>query len=153
MKQILVIISCIISLQLSAQNESKKNKLKTAQIAMISQALDLDEATAQKFWPIYNNFDDERTAIKQDRKRNVEALSDNSNMSNEEVDKLLNNMLIIAQKEVDMQKKYKAEFLKVITAKQLANLFKAERNFKELIINKAKERGEEFRQRGRRFRR
>jgi Spy/CpxP family protein refolding chaperone len=152
MKQILLAICiCFAMLHTNAQGK-KGEKIRAIRVAMLTDALNLDEASATKFWPMYNTYDDAHKAIRQEKKELMEQLEKTSSMSDAEIIKCLNGVTNCHQKEVDLQKKYTTEFLKVISAKQLAALFQAEKNFKELLVSKMKGDMQDIQQRGlRRF--
>jgi Spy/CpxP family protein refolding chaperone len=153
MKKLMIVAVLMFSVQLVfAQNPPAKKgeRVQAMRVAMLSNALNLDEATAQKFWPIFNAYSDSKKMIQQEKRTYMQTLGDARNLSDVEIDKALNGMIACAQKEVDLQKKYKTEFLRVISAKQLATLFQAEKDFKELLISKMKGGAEDVQEQGRR---
>jgi Spy/CpxP family protein refolding chaperone len=115
--------------------QSRKEKIESAHIAFVSTKLDLDEATAEKFWPIYNRYTDELKAANKERKSFADDL-DNTSLSDADADKNMNSLLAAQQKVLDVQKKYKAEFLRVLKPRQLAQLYVVERDFKEKLIQR-----------------
>jgi hypothetical protein len=133
-----LITAIFISTFALAANAQKGQKIKSMQIAMLTNALNLDEASAIKFWPVFNAFTDARKAIRQEKKSYQDDLDNNANLSEADIMKNINGITNCNQREVDLQKKYNVEFLKVISAKQLAALYNAEKNFKELLLERAK---------------
>jgi len=87
----------IIILLISASSFAQPNqgKIRALKIAFITEKLNLTETEAEKFWPIYNNYDkntskikrEEINKIRQDIRRNIGALTDNE--ANELIDRLL----------------------------------------------------------------
>jgi hypothetical protein len=106
----------------SAQDgsETRGEKVESLKIAFITQKLQLTPDEAQKFWPIYNQYENEIRSLQLDYK-NGPALE------NEE--KLLN-----------IRKKYAPSFEKVIGPQKLNNLFNAERDFRALLIRRLQNR-------------
>ncbi|MNL81841.1 hypothetical protein D3C87_2090650 [compost metagenome] len=47
------------------------------------------------------------------------------------------------QKELDLEKEYQTRFLKVISASQVIELYKAERTFNDMLIQRLKQRKEQ----------
>jgi Spy/CpxP family protein refolding chaperone len=153
---ILIALLSIVSIKANAQNNDKPNpkrleKIKSMHIAMLGSALNLDEATSQKFWPVYNAYTAERKAIRMQKKEANKVMDNREKLSETEMTKAINTLANCNQQEVDLQKKYNTEFLKVISAKQLAAMYNAERNFKELLIERV--RGAKNRRGGGPFRR
>jgi Spy/CpxP family protein refolding chaperone len=110
-------------------------KIENARIAFISTRLNLDETAAQKFWPVFNRYTDELKAANQERKQANDALSNNT-ANDTELEKAINNYFNAQQKVLDINKRYKAEFLKILTVRQFAELLKVERDFKEQLIKR-----------------
>jgi Spy/CpxP family protein refolding chaperone len=133
-KKIILLAICAF-LQLALNAQSRKEKVESAHIAFISSKLDLDEATAEKFWPIYNRYTDELKTANKERKSFTDQL-DNISLSDADADKNMNSLLAAQQKVLDVQKKYKAEFLRVLKPRQLAQLYVVERDFKEKLLQR-----------------
>ncbi len=102
-----------------AQNPGKRSeKVQALKIAFITQKLQLTSSEAEKFWPVYNEYDNEIRDLR----------SNNNNhdvLENEE--KLLN-----------IRKKYKPSFEKILGQQKLNDLFNAERDFRNVLIKQLK---------------
>ena len=101
-------------------SETRGEKVEALKIAFITQKLQLTPDEAQKFWPVYNQYENEIRSLQLDYK-NGPALE------NEE--KLLN-----------IRKKYSPSFEKVIGPQKLNTLFNAERDFRTLLIRRLQNR-------------
>lgn len=119
MKKFVLILSFIFSTftVLHAQDDdSRGEKIEALKIAFITQKLNLTSDEAQKFWPVYNQYEQDIRNIK-----GVEVID------NEE--QLLN-----------IRKKYKPSFEKILGPQKLNNLFNAERDFRTVLIRRLKNR-------------
>ncbi|MFM2386530.1 MAG: hypothetical protein RL660_1287 [Bacteroidota bacterium] len=134
MRTLLMSVS-IVLLTLASQAQTKKERIESAKIAFISTRLNLDESTAAKFWPIYNKYTDDLKAANAERKAATDILESNT-ASDAEIEKALDAQIAAQQKLVDLHKKYKTEFLRVLTARQLAQLHVIERDFKEKLLER-----------------
>jgi hypothetical protein len=124
-----------------AKNQEKvKEKLKSHQVAFITQKLDLTEDEAQKFWPIYNSYQGEKEEL-----RAALDLKPSLDMSEPEAEKMLTGMLNSKSKEIEIQKKYIQKMKPALPMRKIAMLFKAERDFRDKVIEKIKERSSESR--------
>ncbi|MDQ2718978.1 MAG: hypothetical protein M3Z26_04350 [Bacteroidota bacterium] len=107
-----------------AQNQANPNaqteKIQELKIAFITQKLQLSSGEAEKFWPVYNQYENEIKSARQENK-NGDVLD------NEE--KLLN-----------IRKKYKPEFEKILGPKKINQLFNVEREFRNVLIRQLKNR-------------
>lgn len=128
--KILIIFLLVITLgqNVHGQNQGHKKdeQIRQLKIEFVTQQMKLTPQQTQKFLPLYNKYSDEllvhRFAIK-DLEKNP-----NSTYQIEERQK-------IEQKMVEIKGKYKNDFLKIISAEQLASMYKAEREFKSVLIN------------------
>ena len=69
MKKILIIALFMSGFTALAQKNNRQNaesKLQAARIALISDRLGLTPEQAQQFWPIYNEYADQRRMIQQE---------------------------------------------------------------------------------------
>ncbi len=120
MKKILLIIlffpSGFSALFAQERNEDNLEKIKALKIAFITQKLNLSAEEAEKFWPIYNQYE-----------REVRGINRGDVLQNEE--QLLNT-----------RKKYKSSFERVLGPQKLNKLFNAERDFRDVLIRRLKDR-------------
>ncbi len=114
------------------------DQLKAMQIGFISQKLSLTEAQAQQFWPIFNTFFAEKQVlvrkIKRINKLNVNMLSD------EQAKAQIQEHHTLKASEIELDKKYQDKFLKVISWKQLLQLYQAEHEFRKMLLQELRNR-------------
>ncbi len=142
------IISTLVTIVLFCQasyaqpkekGKPNKDKVKAMKVAYITEKLNLSSEEAQKFWPIYNEFDDEMEAIhKQIRQmhKKDDAIDD---MTDAEVEKMINSHTELRQNEFDVEKKYHEKFKQVLSIKKIAKLYKADHDFKRDLLQKLKD--------------
>jgi hypothetical protein len=121
MKKYLLILF-IVAITPFARTRAQDNgqKIQALKIAFITQKLQLTPQEAQQFWPIYDQYQTEIRNLQLDY-RNGPALQ------NEE--KLLN-----------IRKKYEPSFRKVLGPDKTNRLFNAERDFREILIQRLQNR-------------
>jgi hypothetical protein len=117
------------------QRDKMKDKVKAQRVAYITQELELSETEAQKFWPIYNTYQSEIEQL-----RASLDLKPRRDMTDKEAEDMMLAMLDGRSREIDIQKKYIQKMKTAVSAKKIALLFKAEREFKEKVISNIKER-------------
>lgn len=109
---------------MSQDNNPKKEaqRLEAYKIAYITKKLNLSPDEAQKFWPIYNKYQEEvreaRLDNRQDKTSEIEA-----------EEKLLN-----------IRKKYNNEFSKALNNEKVNTLFRSEREFSLMVQKELMER-------------
>ncbi|MCB9034382.1 MAG: Spy/CpxP family protein refolding chaperone [Chitinophagales bacterium] len=128
----------IVSAQPPKFDKPSKEKIEALKIGFITQRLDLTEEQAQKFWPIYNQFEAEKKALRKNTIGDIDKEKPIDEMTEAEVTNLINKHLEFKTKDVELTKKYIAQFKTVLNNKQVAKLITAEDNFKKMLINHAK---------------
>jgi len=107
----------VFSIANAQKQGTRSEKVQALKIAFITQKLQLTSAQAEKFWPVYNQYDSEIKSLRTDNNEDV--------LENEE--KLLN-----------IRKKYKPTFEKILGPQKLNDLFNAERDFRNVLIRQLK---------------
>jgi len=118
-------------------NAGLKDKIRSAEIAYLSQQLNLTPEEAQKFWPIYNNYTHEVELLIAERRKNKQQDRKDDAAARQALDKEMD----IEQRMVDVRTRYKQEFLKALPPRKAGSVFKAEREFRMQLIRQLKERG------------
>lgn len=118
----------------------KREKIEAMKVAFLTRKLNLTPEEAQKFWPVYNKFSDEMEKNKRAfRIKAMEEAGNIENMSDAEAEKALNEMLAFRTAEVELLRKYTAEFKKVLPPQKVVTLFMAEQEFKRELLKMLKE--------------
>lgn len=147
----IVFISCmLLSSLLFAQPpgdrmEDKKEKIEAMKVGFLTKRLDLTTEEAQKFWPVYNQFQSELENLRKNRKKEVkEAKADFSDLSDKEVEKVVDNEIVFRQSELDVIKKYHSQFKQVLPIKKVAVLYRTEEDFKRELLQRLQDRRNEM---------
>jgi hypothetical protein len=114
---LLLVIFAGFSFANAQQQGNRSEKVQALKIAFITQRLQLTTTQAQQFWPVYNQYQSEIRDLRKDK-------SDDA-LENEE--RLLN-----------IRKKYKPSFQKIIGPEKLNDLYNAERDFRTVLIRQLK---------------
>jgi hypothetical protein len=100
-------------------NGQRQEKIQALKIAFITQKLKLTPAEAEKFWPVYNQYNNEIKTLR---------------INNKDGDVLENE-----QKLLDIRKKYKPAFENILGPQRLNDLFNAESEFRNVLIKRLKQ--------------
>ena len=110
------------------QREARREKMESMKIAHIAQKLNLDPKTAEVFWPVYNQYENEMRSL-------IQATRAQRNGEDFNVDEMLER----EQKALDIKKKYTAQFNRILKPEQVTGLFQAEKEFRQMLMRKARE--------------
>ncbi len=140
----------LFALTLFAQNpemrrermEQKREQIDAQRAAFITTRIELTTKQSEQFWPVYNQMQDEMRNLKQELRKELKEMGKVEEMSDAQVVKMLKTKLDLEAAEVELKRKYNDKFLKLIDAKQVAKLYKAEQEFKKEVLREIKERRE-----------
>lgn len=138
---IMAAIAIMLSTGLIAQ-ERGKERIKAYRTAYITQELDLSSKEAEKFWPVYNEYDKKifnlRVVKMREERSRIKELGGPEMLSDEEASKTLNTMLA-SEKEIYKTREdmYKA-LSKVLSPTKLLKLYHAEMSFNKRLLSEFK---------------
>jgi len=137
-KYILLPLLSLITGIAIAQGPPDPDKIEALRVAFLTKYLDLSTEEAQKFWPVYNTMQKEIEVIrtKEENLRNGKKVEE---MTDEELNKLINEHFDNEQKLLDIKRKYLEEYKKVLPLKKVALLADAENAFRRELMQHAKD--------------
>ena len=104
-------------------------------IAYFTEKTGLTPEEAQLFWPLYNEMDNKRTALFEEKAAILKAFMDNTkSQSDKQINEQLNRLAAINQQEVALYGEYDAKFRKVLSAQKVMNLYVAEIGFRHYLL-------------------
>jgi hypothetical protein len=127
--------------------EDRRQEIKAQKTAFLTQRMDLTPEEAQKYWPVFNQFDKEIEANRKEM-RDIRKEMKETGMSDADAAKSLDHMLAALQKELDIRKQYTGEFKKVVGASKTLRMFKAEKDFNRELVKRIRDRMEDRRDGG-----
>ena len=113
-------------------------RVEALKISFITEQLSLTPEEAQIFWPVFNQFEAERKAIRQNYKAGGQKLEF---MSDAEAETMINKEIEFQQKNLDVTKKYIGEFKEILPVKKVAVLLTLEKKFSKMLLEKVKQGG------------
>lgn len=121
-----------------------REKLQAARIAFLTNRLELSSETAKVFWPIFTEYDKEKGELSKKYYNQKRELFDDGtrNVSEDNADKMLNIYLSQKQAELDLEKKYLAEFKEVLTISQVWRLVRYDSEFRRSLIDRVSRGGD-----------
>ena len=121
-------------------NSAKMKRIEQMRNKFIKERLNLTPAQEGDFWPIYNKYDAKKREIKQ-QKRKLRRRRALLTATDEQLIQKLRKFMDLKQTEVDLEKAYLSKFLKVLNARQVTELYRAEEEFiRKLLRQFRKER-------------
>ncbi|MGO4770359.1 sensor of ECF-type sigma factor [Flavobacterium sp. W22_SRS_FK3] len=144
-KNILPLLLFLLSLSFYGQNDridEKREKIKAFKVSFLTTELELTSTEAEKFWPIYNTFDDKQFELRHSKmKTYLSKLNDDNinSISEKEAATLLSQIESTDKELFILKEKYMANLKKVLSAKKILKLKKSEDDLYRKLLKQYKE--------------
>lgn len=120
--------------------DQKGERIKAMKTAFITQELNLSQAEAEKFWPVYNKYDNQLRALKKKEREEVRNVlrNDIQSLNDAQASDLLKKMNTLDKEEQELKQEMETELLKQISPVKMIRLRKAEHDFHMQLLKKYK---------------
>jgi hypothetical protein len=145
-KIVVVLIALLIAAPLFAQNapsdkpaDNKKllmDKMKADKKLVVAENMQLTDAEAKGFWPVYEAYQKDLGAINDRMAAMIKAYAEAWNaksMDNEKAKKMTAQMLAIQEDEVKLMKSYVPKLNKVLSAVKVARYLQIENKIRAMV--------------------
>ncbi|MEO8238611.1 MAG: sensor of ECF-type sigma factor [Flavobacterium sp.] len=144
-KIILPILLFLASFSFYAQNDKgdeKREKIKAYKVSFLTTELELTSTEAEKFWPVYNAYDDKQYELRHDKMKTYlrKLDDDNVNSISEKEAVILLSQIESTDKELYfLREKYMTNLKKILSAKKILKLKKSEDDFNRKLLKQYRE--------------
>ena len=128
-------------MQVNAQRDGDRHeRIQAMKIAYITERLELTPAEAEKFWPVYNDYNSKKAKVLQDIRRvRRHYIENHENMNEEEHLELLEKFIKLQKEDADLLPSYQEKFIEVLPPKKVMKLYIAEIQFKNYLLQKLRD--------------
>jgi Spy/CpxP family protein refolding chaperone len=136
----------LLSVTIYGQNErlkEKKDQIKAMKVAFLTSELNLTPDEAEKFWPVYNTYDDKQFELRhQKMKTCAKKLNEDSldNMSDKEALAFLNQIESTDEELYSIRKKFNSAVRNILPPTKILKLRKSELDFDRKLLQKYRNR-------------
>ena len=116
--------------------EILKEKLKADKKLLVASNMDLTDAEAKQFWPLYDSYQKELDGINKHLGQTIKDYADafnKGNVPNDTAKKLLGEALSVEEQEVKLKRTYAEKLGKVLPATKVARYIQIENKIRSLI--------------------
>jgi hypothetical protein len=146
-RKLYTLLFIFISISFYAQGErikEKKEQIKAMKVAFLTTELNLTSSEAEKFWPIYNTFDDKQFELRhQKMKGSLRKMDDNEldQLSEKEANALLTQIENNEEELFNLRKKFISNLRGVLPSVKIIKLRKAEEDFNRKLLQQYRDKG------------
>ncbi len=111
-------------------------KVRADKKLLVAANMDLSEQEAAAFWPVYEGYQKDLSALNERTRKGIESYATAYNagaVPDETAKKLLDEALAIEAAEVDLRKSYVPKFSKVLPAAKVARYYQIEQKIRAAI--------------------
>jgi hypothetical protein len=112
--------------------QSGKDKVEALRMEYINKRVELSSTEAEKFWPVYNEYNDKIRAIRKNLRQSYRRSSEN--LSEKEAEQLYYLVIQSKQAEADVTKQYNEKLKLIIGVKKMVKLHVAEEEFRIKVM-------------------
>jgi hypothetical protein len=147
LKKLFPILLLLISFSFYGQGEKmreKKEQIKALKVAFLTTELKLTSNEAEKFWPVYNTFDDKQFELRHQKMKSFRSRMNNETldkMSEKEAIAFLNQMESTEEELFTLRKNFIATLKGIIPATKIIKLRKSEENFNRKLLQQYRDKG------------
>lgn len=132
----LALVFCVLLMAFQSQAQDKdweeqRERIKALKVAYFTQELELTEKLAEKFWPIYNEYEKKKREL---HKREHIDLKNVECISEDEAENLISEFLSVESEEYKIKKQLFKDLKQIISAKDIIKLHKLEDEFHKKLI-------------------
>ena len=145
MKKLLYIVIFLASITTFAQSGDKRERIKALKVAFITEQLNLTEKESQKFWPVYNSYEQKTNKVKYHDIRDLRKEFRNSyeTITNAEASALVERFNNAESRLYELRMELSKKLLDILPAKKIIQLKVAEEDFKKKMLDEYKKRRKE----------
>lgn len=141
--QFILALMLLISFSFYAQGQ-KKEKVKALKVAYLTENLSLSSSEAEKFWPIYNTYDQKQFELRQEKMKLIKDKVDSKTLeklSNKEASAMISQIEDVEDELYQNRKKFMANLKTALSPVKILKLKKAEDDFNKTLLRQYKNKG------------
>lgn len=147
LKKMFPILFLFLSFNFYAQSEKtkvKRDQLKAMKVAFLTNELNLSTSEAEKFWPIYNAYEDKKFELRHQKMREYLKKMQNdelNKLSEKDASELLNQIEDTEEDIFYLRKKFISSLKPVLPSAKIIKLSKAKEDFNRKLLRQYKDSG------------
>jgi len=139
---ITVILAVSMGANIAAQNVNRE-KLDAYKIGFLTKRLNLTTREAEKFWPVYNEYQDQRIKIQLERQEINRNFNQNElNMSDREMSEAGDRIIALEFSEAGLAQEFHNKIKAILSPVKVLRLYQAENQYRLQLLNDLREKNQ-----------
>jgi len=133
------------ALTVTAQNQiQNRERLNAYRIAFFTQKLDLSPREAEKFWPVYNDYQERKNQIQAERVKLTRLFNQTgASMSDRELTELGDKYIGLEVTEASLNMEFYKAMKEILPPAKIFKYYQAENQYKLVLLNELQDRRQE----------
>lgn len=122
---------------LAVAQAPRGEKMEARKVAWLTTKLDLSTEDAKIFWPIYNDYVRELTALRKERSKTMisfKKIKEIEDLDDDEIQTLILNDFNFRQRNLNIERRYYNKFKSSLPIKTVGKFYRAQEAFKKEIL-------------------
>lgn len=138
---LITLIVLLIYTYTFSQDGKLRNQIKASKVAFLTNELNLTTIEAEKFWPLYNTFEDKQREIKKEKIKGYRNRLDNSDdkLTEKEAAAALAQMEKTEDELYQLRKKFISDLKVILPVTKILKLKKADEDFNRKLLKQYKD--------------
>jgi hypothetical protein len=117
-------------------------EIKAQKISYITQELELTPEEAQLFWPVYNEMEKKKEALRKEGRVLFHKIRNGlDSIPESELVQISDDMIAYRIKDAQLNREYHEKFKKILPIRKVLELYHTEKQFQSMLLRKIKEKG------------
>lgn len=141
---IFTLVMVLVSIPFSNTGRAQDNdepvnvsKIQAQRVAFFTERLNLMPAEAEKFWPVYNEYDAKRAKLNAEESRLINLFKENkASLTDKEIDNDIKKILETRKAITTLNEEYYVKFRQILPARKVMKLIISETQFRVWLLNR-----------------
>lgn len=122
--------------------EFPQERVKAAKVAYLTRELGLSPQEAERFWPVYNDFENRREDLRHRMRDLMDEREGLGYNSDERANAALDEWMNLREQELQLEKNFRKSMQGILPSRRLVVLHQAERDFQRELLKRLQEKRE-----------
>ena len=121
-------------------HKERMERYRSMKIAFFTEKLDLSPEEAEKFWPLYNKYEQDKDELRSNRMiRSKEFAEQFEQLSESQAEEIIDNHIENRKKELQLDIAFNTDLKRILPARKIMKLYITEVEFKEYMLRQIRE--------------
>ena len=141
MKSVTILVIMVLTSSMVLSQNPNQEKLNVYKIAFFTRKLNLTTGEAEKFWPLYNEYQDKKMEIQKERmKLNMKINQETSDLNEKELAAAADKIIELQVAETDLAVTFHKHIKEVLPPIKVIRLYQAENQFRMQLLKQIQQR-------------